>query len=104
MRLSVWLSWIVPHVWVSPSFNWTHAVDEDDVALERLMTFNHSVGLPVTLAQLDITTPEQVNALVDRAATMKEWTCVPYEMTKDKFRNGIYKVDELGRKFVAKQS
>lgn len=81
-----------------------HAVDEDDVALERLMTFNHSVGLPVTLAQLDITTPEQVNALVDRAATMKEWTCVPYEMTKDKFRNGIYKVDELGRKFVAKQS
>ena len=81
-----------------------HAVDEDDVALERLMTFNHSVGLPVTLAQLDITTPEQVNALVNRAATMKEWTCVPYEMTKDKFRNGIYKVDELGRKFVAKQS
>ena len=69
-----------------------------------VMTFNHSVGLPVTLAQLDITTPEQVNALVDRAATMKEWTCVPYEMTKDKFRNGIYKVDELGRKFVAKQS
>lgn len=35
---------------------------------------------------------------------MKEWTCVPYEMTKDKFRNGIYKVDELGRKLVAKQS
>ncbi|MDO5531933.1 iron-containing alcohol dehydrogenase family protein [Sutterella sp.] len=80
-----------------------HAVDGDDEALERLMKFNRSVKLPVTLAEMDITTPEQVDALVDRATSIKEWGCVPYQMTKERFREGIYKVDRLGRELIAKE-
>lgn len=81
-----------------------HAVDGNDEALERLIAFNASVKLPVTLAELDITSAEQVNALVDRATTIKEWTCVPYEMTKEKFREGIYKADKAGREYLARQA
>lgn len=78
-----------------------HAVDGNEEALERMLEFNRVLGLPVTLGELDITKPEEVDALVDRAATIKEWTCVPYEMTKEKFRAGIYKVDALGRELLA---
>ena len=78
-----------------------HAVDGNDEALERMLEFNRVLGLPVTLGELDITKPEEVDALVDRAVTIKEWTCVPYEMTKEKFRAGIYKVDALGRELLA---
>jgi hypothetical protein len=35
MRLSVWLSWIVPHVWVSPSFNWTMVGRAEKVPTQR---------------------------------------------------------------------
>ena len=66
-----------------------------------MLAFNRSVKLPVTLAELDITRPEQVEALIDRAVSIKEWTCVPYEMTKDKFRAGIYEVDRRGRELIA---
>lgn len=78
-----------------------HAVDGNDDALERLMRFNASVGLPVTLAELDVTTPEQLEAIVSRAPAIKEWTCTPYEMTKDRFREGILKADRLGRELLA---
>lgn len=77
------------------------AVDGDDEALERFLRFNRSIKLPVTLAELDITEPAQVDAIVDRAPAIKEWSCVPYEMTKERFRDAIYKVDELGRKLIA---
>lgn len=73
------------------------AVDGDDEALERLMRFNRSVGLPTTLASLDITTEEEVDRLVERAQSLREWTCVPYEMTPERFKAAIFKVDELGR-------
>lgn len=78
-----------------------HAVDGNEEALERMLAFNRSVKLPVTLVELDITRPEQVEALIDRAVSIKEWTCVPYEMTKDKFRAGIYEVDRRGRELIA---
>lgn len=80
-----------------------HAVDGNDEALERMLEFNRSVRLPVTLAELDITTPEQVDALVHRATSIKEWTCVPYAMTEEKFRDAIYKVDRLGREMIANE-
>lgn len=73
------------------------AVDGNDEALERLARFNRSVALPTTLDELDITEESQVDALVERATSLREWHCVPYEMTKERFKEAILKVDALGR-------
>lgn len=78
-----------------------HAVDGNDEAFRKMQAFNRSVGLPVTLAELDITTSEQLDALVERATSINEWKCVPYVMTKEKFREGIEKADRLGRELIA---
>lgn len=73
------------------------AADGNEEALGRILKFNRSVGLPTTLAALDITTQEEVDRLVERAKTLREWTCVPYEMTAERFKAAILRVDELGR-------
>lgn len=80
-----------------------HAVDGNDDAFRRMQAFNRSVKLPVTLAELDITTDEQIDALVERAQSVNEWKCVPYQMTKEKFREGICRADRLGRELLASE-
>lgn len=74
------------------------AADGNDEALARLMAFNKSLGLPVKLADIDITTEEEVDRLVARAQSLREWTCVPFPMTPEAFKAAIMKVDEAGRK------
>lgn len=76
------------------------AADGNDEALKRLMAFNRSVGLPTTLADLDITSEEEVDRLVERAQSLREWTCVPYAMTAERYKVAILKVDALGRELA----
>lgn len=73
------------------------AADGRDEALARMMDFNKSIGLPVKLADLDITTDAQVEAILDKCPGINEWKCVPYEMTRERYRNAILKVDAMGR-------
>ena len=53
------------------------AYDGQDELLERFLDFNTSIGLPVTLAQVGITTDEQLMKLVSAAEHIKEWSTVP---------------------------
>lgn len=62
----------------------------------RLMKFNKSIGLPVCLEDMEIT-PKDVSAIVDKAATVREWTCTPYDMDKSKFAQAIMDTDKAGK-------
>ncbi|MFR6643952.1 MAG: glycerol dehydrogenase, partial [Megasphaera sp.] len=51
---------------------------------------------PTTLAALDIKADE-IDAVVDAAPALREWTCVPTPMTKEAFKKAILDTDEFGK-------
>ena len=57
---------------------------------ERIMKFHKTIGLPTCLADMEIT-EEDIPAIVEKASTVREWTCVPYATDKDKFAKAIKK-------------
>ena len=72
------------------------AYDGQDELLERFLDFNTSIGLPVTLAQVGITTDEQLMKLVSAAEHIKEWSTGPEPAVREQFVAAIRKVDTLG--------
>lgn len=72
------------------------AYDGQDELLERFLDFNTSIGLPVTLAQIGITTDEQLMKLVSAAEHIKEWPTGPEPAVREQFVAAIRKVDTLG--------
>ena len=72
--------------------------DKQYEQLEKLMNFQKEMGLPLTLQDMDITY-EDLDAIAERASVTREWTCVPYEVTKEKFIAAIKECDEIGKKF-----
>jgi glycerol dehydrogenase-like iron-containing ADH family enzyme len=72
------------------------AYDGQTAELERIMKFNKSIGLPVTLAEMDLT-PEDLPVMVEKAKTVLEWTCTPYTMDGDKYTQAILAVDKAGQ-------
>ena len=65
---------------------------------DRIMKFHKEMGLPLTMSDIDLT-DEDLPAIAERTSVTKEWTCVPYEVTKEKFIAAIKECDERGRKF-----
>ena len=72
------------------------AYDGQDELLNRFLDFNMSIGLPITLKQIDITTDEQLETLVNAAEHIKEWSTGAETATREKFIAAIRKVDALG--------
>ena len=77
-----------------------YAFDGNLKALEEQVALNRKLGLPTTLADLDIT-PESVDAdldiIVERAQKTNEWGRAPYGYTPERFRQAILDVDAYGR-------
>ncbi|MCI2047843.1 MAG: iron-containing alcohol dehydrogenase family protein [Faecalibacterium sp.] len=69
---------------------------------DRLLAFNHSIGLPVTLAQVDLA-EKDLQTVADKAATVLEWTRAPYAVTKEAFMQAMRDADAAGRAYLAKQ-
>ena len=63
------------------------------------MQFNKSVGLPVTLDELEISREDLVK-IADKAASVVEWTYVPGTPTKEKFIRAMIDTDTAGKKLV----
>ena len=59
------------------------------------MRFNKSIGLPVTLAEMDIR-DEDLKAIADKAETVLEWEKVPYKMSKERFIEVIRETSRAG--------
>jgi glycerol dehydrogenase len=76
------------------------AYDEQFELLDRLLKFNMKVGLPVTLAQVDVKVSD-LDKLLDKAPSVNEWKTGYRETTREGFRAAILKADELGRKALA---
>ena len=62
---------------------------------DKIYKFNKSIGLPTSLKDLDIT-KEDVEKMAQKASTVTEWHCAPYEITKEKFIKAILDCDEYG--------
>ena len=73
------------------------AYDHQDALLDRFLDFNVSIGLPVTLEAVGITTDAALDTLIDAAEHIKEWATGPEPATKAAFKEAILKVDRLGR-------
>lgn len=65
---------------------------------DRIMAFNHSIGLPVTLEQVGLT-EDDLSALVEKASTVTEWTCTPYPMDKQTLKEKMLECDAAGRAY-----
>ena len=69
---------------------------------DRILAFNRSVGLPVTLAELNLT-PEDVSKIVKKASTVVEWRYIPGTPTEERFRQAILETDRVGREAKNKE-
>ena len=81
-----------------------YAFDGNLKALEEQVALNRKLGLPITLADLDIT-PESVDAdlniIVERAQKTNEWGRAPYGFTADRFRQAILDTNAYGQAVAA---
>ncbi len=59
--------------------------------------FNKRMGLPTTLADLDIVDEADLDKLVDKAPSIMEWGKVPEPATKEKFKQAILDADAYGK-------
>lgn len=74
----------------------------DDALLERFVQFNISVGLPVTLEQLDIRSDKDLDTLCQHLPTSKmEWPNLTAPVSIERYKLAILKADEFGRKALA---
>ena len=62
---------------------------------DRLQEFMVEIGLPTTLADLEMTKEEEVEKLLDKAMMMDDLTCSPYEITRDMFKQAIVDLEVL---------
>lgn len=65
---------------------------------DRIMEFNHSIGLPITLDEIGMTN-DDLQIVADKASTVLEWNKAPYQVTKEKFIEAMLVVDEAGRAY-----
>lgn len=65
---------------------------------DRVMAFNHSIGLPVTLAEIGLGEGD-LQTIADKAASVLEWTKAPYEVKKEAFVQAMLDADEAGQNY-----
>ncbi|MBQ8933608.1 MAG: hypothetical protein IJ061_04920 [Lachnospiraceae bacterium] len=67
---------------------------------DKLIGFYKSIGLPTCMADIELDLKD-IDKLTDKAATFLEWGKapleVPYEITKDAFKQAILDTDAAGR-------
>lgn len=72
--------------------------DKNYDELDRIMAFHKEMGLPLVMTDIDIT-DDDLDAIADRTSVTKEWNCVPYEVTKEKFVAAIKECSKRGKIF-----
>lgn len=65
---------------------------------DRIMAFNKSIGLPVTLSDISLT-EDDLHIIGEKAVTSIEWRYLPGDPTVEKFINAIKDTDKAGKKF-----
>lgn len=70
---------------------------------EKIATFNKSVGLPITLTDIDVDEKE-LRILSEKASSVLEWSCVPYDMSKEEFIQAMLDTDAYGKRLKANEN
>lgn len=68
---------------------------------DRIMNFNRSIGLPVTLEEIGMT-KEDLPKVAKKASSVVEWSYVPGTPTEEKFIQAMLDTDEAGKKLLNK--
>lgn len=63
---------------------------------DRILKFNKSIGLPVTLDEIGMTIAD-LDKVAEKAASVVEWTYIPGHPTKEKFIQAIIDTDKAGQ-------
>lgn len=64
---------------------------------DKVAAFYKAAKLPTTLADLDITKSTDIDAIVAKAPSIKEWNCVAEPVTQEKFKQAILDANEFGK-------
>lgn len=72
-----------------------HAYFEEKAELERVASFNKSLGLPVTLTEIGLT-PDHIPTIVEKALTTNEFKHTPFD--PERFAQAILEADAFGQK------
>lgn len=75
-------------------------LDDQNEKIDEWLRFAHSIGLPVTLAQMDFKA-EDMPSLVDLASKSVEWTKIPGSVSKEEYIMAILKADNIGQRFLS---
>ena len=73
-----------------------YAYAKDEENLMKMAKFNKSIGLPVTLADVDLD-ESHLEALTEAATKTNEWKNAPFPFTKEEFIDAIKKADAVGQ-------
>lgn len=64
---------------------------------DKILAFNKSIGLPVTMAQIGLT-PADLPIIAKKASSVMEWQLVPGNPTEEKFIQAILDADAAGKR------
>lgn len=67
---------------------------------DSLFPFYHSIDLPITLDQIEMTRDE-LGKVAEKAASVIEWDAVAYPITEEQFIQAIIDTDEAGKAYLA---
>lgn len=70
---------------------------------DRVMAFNHSIGLPVTLSEIGLAEGD-LQTIADKASSVLEWTRAPYEVSKEAFKQAMLDADAAGQNYLKEQA
>ena len=83
---------------IKPGTQLFRTYDKQFEKRKKLFEFNKSVNLPVCLDDLNIK-KEDIPKIAARANGITEWSCVPYEVTEEKFVQAVLECDEAGQAY-----
>ncbi len=70
---------------------------------ERVLAFNRSVGLPVTLEEIGLTKAD-LPVIAKKASSVIEWTCAPGHPTEETFIQAIKNADAVGQQTLKRRA
>lgn len=71
-------------------------VDEQEEMFRKMFSFNKSVGLPTSIADIDIT-PEELEQVIPKITAMPDIAHNPYPVTEDMVREAFQALDDYNR-------
>ncbi len=74
--------------------------DNNTAEFERIFKFNKALGLPTTMADIDLTS-DDLPTVAAKAASVIEWQYAPGTPTQEKFIQAILDTDQYGRENIA---